>query len=155
MILVDDLGYGDLGFTGSNEISTPNIDSLAENGVIFTDGYVSYAVCSPSRAGLITGRYQDTFGYGLNALYTPKDPDMGLPISEFTIADLFKTKNYKTLAVGKWHLGAHESLRPLNRGFDEFRAEFEIQQVGNLMVHLQRQVFIRKRFSVVNIFRLI
>ena len=59
VILVDDLGYGDLA-TGSNEISTPNIDSLAENGVIFTDGYVSYAVCSPSRAGLITGRYQDT-----------------------------------------------------------------------------------------------
>ena len=75
VILVDDLGYGDLGFTGSNEISTPNIDSLAKNGVIFTDGYVSYAVCSPSRAGLITGRYQDTFGYGLNALYTPKDPN--------------------------------------------------------------------------------
>ena len=120
VILVDDLGYADLGFTGSNEISTPNIDGLAENGVIFTDGYVSYAVCSPSRAGLVTGRYQDTFGYGLNALYTPKDPYMGLPLSEFTIADLFKTKNYKTLAVGKWHLGAHESLRPLNRGFDEF-----------------------------------
>ena len=57
VILVDDLGYADLGFTGSNEISTPNIDGLAENGVIFTDGYVSYAVCSPSRAGLITGRY--------------------------------------------------------------------------------------------------
>ena len=120
VILVDDLGYADLGFTGSNEISTPNIDGLAENGVVFTDGYVSYAVCSPSRAGLVTGRYQDTFGYGLNALYTPKDPNMGLPLSEFTIADLFKTKNYKTLAVGKWHLGAHESLRPLNRGFDEF-----------------------------------
>ena len=66
VILVDDLGYADLGFTGSNEISTPNIDGLAENGVVFTDGYVSYAVCSPSRAGLITGRYQDTFGYGLN-----------------------------------------------------------------------------------------
>ena len=66
VILVDDLGYGDLGFTGSDEIITPNIDGLAENGVIFSDGYVSYAVCSPSRAGLITGRYQDKFGYGLN-----------------------------------------------------------------------------------------
>ena len=120
LVLVDDLGYNDVGFNGSNDIRTPNIDLLSHNGVTFTNGYVSYPVCSPSRAGIITGRYQDKFGYGLNILYTPKDPKMGLPLSEYTLADLFKSKNYKTSAIGKWHLGAHESLRPLNRGFDEF-----------------------------------
>jgi arylsulfatase A-like enzyme len=120
LVLVDDLGYNDVGFNGSNDIRTPNIDMLSQNGVTFTNGYVSYPVCSPSRAGIITGRYQDKFGYGLNILYTPKDPKMGLPLSEYTLADLFKSKNYITSAIGKWHLGAHESLRPLNRGFDEF-----------------------------------
>ena len=120
IVLVDDLGYNDVGFNGSKEILTPNIDKLSKNGVTFSSGYVSYPVCSPSRAGLITGRYQDKFGYGLNVLYAPKDPNMGLPLNEFTLADLFKTKNYKTSAIGKWHLGAHESLRPNNRGFDEF-----------------------------------
>ena len=120
LVLVDDLGYNDVGFNGSNDIRTPNIDMLSHNGVTFTNGYVSYPVCSPSRAGIITGRYQDKFGYGLNILYTPKDPKMGLPLSEYTLADLFKSKNYITSAIGKWHLGAHESLRPLNRGFDEF-----------------------------------
>ena len=120
LVLVDDLGYNDVGFNGSNDIRTPNIDMLSHNGVTFTNGYVSYPVCSPSRAGIITGRYQDKFGYGLNILYTPKDPKMGLPLSEYTLADLFKSKNYITSAIGKWHLGAHKSLRPLNRGFDEF-----------------------------------
>ena len=120
LVLVDDLGYNDVGFNGSKDIRTPNIDMLSKNGVTFTNGYVSYPVCSPSRAGIITGRYQDKFGYGLNILYTPKDPKMGLPLSEYTLADLFKSRNYKTSAIGKWHLGAHESLRPLNRGFDEF-----------------------------------
>ena len=120
LVLVDDLGYNDVGFNGSKDIRTPNIDMLSKNGVTFTNGYVSYPVCSPSRAGIITGRYQDKFGYGLNILYTPKDPKMGLPLSEYTLADLFKSRNYTSSAIGKWHLGAHESLRPLNRGFDEF-----------------------------------
>ena len=120
LVLVDDLGYNDVGFNGSKDIRTPNIDMLSINGVTFTNGYVSYPVCSPSRAGIITGRYQDKFGYGLNILYTPKDPKMGLPLSEYTLADLFKSRNYISSAIGKWHLGAHESLRPLNRGFDEF-----------------------------------
>ena len=65
----------------------------------------------------MTGRYPDFFGYGRNILFAPKDPNMGLPLSEFTMADLFKTKNYVTGIIGKWHLGAHESLRPNNRGF--------------------------------------
>tara|TARA_B100001063_G_scaffold240143_1_gene264717 strand:- start:10227 stop:11630 length:1404 start_codon:yes stop_codon:yes gene_type:complete len=120
LILTDDLGYNDVGFNGSTEIMTPNIDSIANNGVLFTDGYVSYPVCGPSRAGLMTGRYQDTFGFGKNPLFAPKDPNMGLTLSEQTMADMLKLSNYTTLAVGKWHLGAHESLRPMKRGFDHF-----------------------------------
>lgn len=120
LILTDDLGYNDVGFNGSTEIFTPNIDKIASNGVLFKEGYVSYPVCGPSRAGLITGRYQDTFGFGKNPLFTPKDPNMGLPLTEQTMADMLKLSDYRTFAVGKWHLGAHESLRPLKRGFDEF-----------------------------------
>ena len=120
VILLDDLGYADVGFNGAEDILTPYIDRLAEQSIVFDNAYVSYPVCSPSRAGLLTGRYQDHFGYGLNVLFTPKDENMGLPKTEFTLADLFKTKNYTTSAIGKWHLGAHESLRPRQRGFDEF-----------------------------------
>ncbi|MAT79243.1 MAG: N-acetylgalactosamine 6-sulfate sulfatase [Flavobacteriales bacterium] len=120
IIFADDLGYNDISFHGTSDISTPNIDNIGKNGVFFTSGYLTTPFCSPSRAGLITGRYPDSFGYGRNILFAPKDPNMGLPITEFTIADLFKTKNYKTGIIGKWHLGAHESLRPNSRGFDEF-----------------------------------
>lgn len=120
IILTDDQGYGDVGFNGCKDISTPNIDRIAANGVKFTNGYVSYAVCGPSRAGLITGRYQDRFGFCRNPLFAPKDSNMGLPLSEQTLAEALKGGGYQTMAIGKWHLGAHESLRPLNRGFDEF-----------------------------------
>ena len=120
VIVSDDQGYADVGFHGSKEIRTPNIDRIANNGVIFSDGYVSYAVCSPSRAGLITGRYQNRFGYSRNILLTPKDSTMGLPLSEQTLPDVLKEANYRTKVIGKWHLGAHESLLPQRRGFDEF-----------------------------------
>ena len=110
----------DVGFHGSKEIFTPNIDRIAKNGVVFTEGYVSYAVCSPSRAGLITGKYQNRFGYTRNILLAPKDSLMGLPLSEQTLPDVLNNVDYKTKAIGKWHLGAHESLVPEKRGFDEF-----------------------------------
>ena len=120
VIISDDQGYADVGFHGSEEIFTPNIDRIANNGVVFSEGYVSYAVCSPSRAGLITGKYQNRFGYTRNILLAPKDSLMGLPLSEQTLPDVLRKANYKTKAIGKWHLGAHESLVPERRGFDEF-----------------------------------
>ncbi len=120
IVLTDDLGYADVGFNGCLDIPTPHIDRIAQNGVVFTSGYVSYGVCGPSRAGLLTGRYQDRFGFGRNPLFAPNDPEMGLPLSEETIADALKKAGYKSLAIGKWHMGAHESLHPLKRGFDDF-----------------------------------
>ena len=120
LIISDDQGYADVGFHGSKEIFTPNIDRIANNGVVFSQGYVSYAVCSPSRAGLITGRYQNRFGYSRNILLAPKDSTMGLPLSEQTLPEVLKKVDYKTKAIGKWHLGAHKSLVPERRGFDEF-----------------------------------
>ena len=120
IIISDDQGYADVGFHGSKEIFTPNIDRIASNGVVFSQGYVSYAVCSPSRAGLITGKYQNRFGYTRNILLAPKDSLMGLPLSEQTLPDVLNNVDYKTKAIGKWHLGAHESLVPERRGFDEF-----------------------------------
>lgn len=120
IILVDDMGYADVGFNGCQDIPTPNIDRIAKNGVKFTNGYVSYAVCGPSRAGLITGRYQDRFGFSRNPLFAPNDPNQGLPLSEETIASVLDKVGYQTMAIGKWHLGAHASQRPLKRGFDEF-----------------------------------
>ena len=120
VIISDDQGYADVGFHVSNEIFTPNIDRIAKNGVVFSEGYVSYAVCSPSRAGLITGRYQNRFGYSRNILLAPNDSLMGLPLSEQTLPDVLNNVDYKTKAIGKWHLGAHKSLVPEKRGFDEF-----------------------------------
>ncbi|SFS68572.1 Arylsulfatase A [Zhouia amylolytica] len=120
IILVDDLGYNDVGFNGCQDIPTPNIDRIATNGVKFTEGYVSNPVCGPSRAGLITGRYQDRFGFGRNPLFAPNDINQGLPLSEETLATVLKREGYHGMAIGKWHLGGHKDLRPLKRGFDEF-----------------------------------
>ena len=120
VIMTDDLGYVDVGFNGSIDIPTPNIDRIAHQGVKFTNGYTSYSVCSPSRAGFITGRYQQRFGYERNTQYRPNDPKMGLPQSEKTIPEVLGQVGYTSGVIGKWHLGAHISNHPLNRGFDFF-----------------------------------
>lgn len=120
IILTDDMGYADVGFNGCTDIPTPNIDRIAKSGVVFTNAYVSYAVCAPSRAGLITGRYQDRFGFSRNPLYRPFDPAIGLSLNEQTMPELLQQAGYNTMGIGKWHLGAHEQFRPWKRGFKEF-----------------------------------
>jgi arylsulfatase A-like enzyme len=123
LIVADDLGYADLSLNGSKQISTPNIDRLASEGVNFTNGYVSSPVCAPSRAGLITGRNQVRFGFDNNlATNQPGfDPEyQGLPLSEKTIADRLKPLGYISGLIGKWHLGYEPHFHPLRRGFDEF-----------------------------------
>jgi arylsulfatase A-like enzyme len=118
VILADDLGWGELGAQGNKEIPTPNIDSIASGGIKFTNGYVSGPYCSPTRAGLLTGRYQTRFGHEFNP-GGPKAQE-GLPLEEKTIADRLKAAGYATGAIGKWHLGAQPDFRPSKRGFDDF-----------------------------------
>ncbi len=121
VILADDLGNNDVGFNGCKDIPTPNIDRIASEGVRFSQGYVTFAVCGPSRAGLITGRYQDRFGFARTPVFAPSDPEMGLPRSEQTMAEMLKTAGYRTMLAGKWHVGAHAEVHhPNKRGFDEF-----------------------------------
>jgi arylsulfatase A-like enzyme len=120
VILTDDQGYADVGFNGCRDIPTPHIDRIAQGGVRCTSGYVTYAVCGPSRAGLITGRYQDRFGCSRNPTIDPSVANNGVPVSEKNIAELLKPVGYTSMAVGKWHLGTHRDLRPLVRGFDRF-----------------------------------
>lgn len=120
VIMADDLGYADVGFNGCTDIPTPNIDSIAREGVRFTSGYVAYPVCGPSRAAFITGRYGQRFGFERNPPYKTDDPTIGLPRSERTLADALSAVGYRCGIVGKWHLGAHETLHPLARGFHDF-----------------------------------
>ena len=119
LIFVDDLGYCDTELYGCDTVPTPNIKRIADEGVLFTDGYVSSPVCSPSRAGLLTGRYQQRFGHEFLPGFSPDD-DNGLPPEEATLADALKEAGYVTGMVGKWHLGLQERFNPVNRGFDEF-----------------------------------
>jgi arylsulfatase A-like enzyme len=120
VFLSDDVGYGEYGFQGNNEIPTPNIDSIAKNGVRFTQGYVSGPYCSPTRAGLMTGRYQTRFGHEFNGGGGAGGKGFGLPLTEKTMADRMKALGYATCAVGKWHLGGPPDHLPMQRGFDEF-----------------------------------
>src|SRR5215207_5541434 len=118
-IVGDDMGYADVGFHGCKDIPTPNLDALAKSGVRCTSGYVSGVYCSPTRAGLLTGRYQQRFGHEFNP--HQGDPDvLGLPTTEVTFADRMRSLGYATGVVGKWHLGITEQFHPLRRGFDEF-----------------------------------
>ena len=121
VIMCDDLGYADVGFNGCKDIPTPHIDSIARNGVRCTNGYVAYSVCGPSRAGFMTARYPQRFGFERNPQYQPQDPDMGLTREEKTIAELLRPAGYHSGIIGKWHLGAHiPTSHPMKRGFDEF-----------------------------------
>ena len=121
LIFVDDLGYGELGCQGNPEIPTPHIDSIAQDGIRFTSGYVTASYCSPSRAGLLTGRIQNRFGYDFNPVGARNDePGIGLPDSEITLAEHLKAAGYATGLVGKWHLGGTSPYHPLRHGFDEF-----------------------------------
>jgi arylsulfatase A-like enzyme len=117
ILLADDLGYADVGFHGCKDIPTPNIDSIARNGVRFTSGYDSGPYCSPTRAGLMTGRYQQRFGHEFNPA---AGPNIGLPVTETTLADRLKQAGYVTGLVGKWHLGSADKFHPQRRGFQEY-----------------------------------
>ena len=116
LILADDLGYCDSELYGCDTIPTPKINRIAEEGVLFTAGYVTSPVCSPSRAGLLTGRYQQRYGHE----FLPSDESVGLPPGEATLADAMRRAGYRTGMVGKWHLGVGEEFHPIHRGFDEF-----------------------------------
>ena len=118
VILADDLGYGDTAVYGSTVAKTPNIDALAASGIRFTDGYVTNPVCAPSRAGLMTGRYQQRFGYEFNP--AGRDRAGGMSLHEITIAQIMKSAGYVTGAIGKWHLGEPAGYYPTDRGFDYF-----------------------------------
>ena len=117
IIVGDDMGYADIGVHGCKDIPTPHIDGFAAAGVRCTNGYVSAPYCSPTRAGLLTGRYQTHFGHEFNPDTANKG--IGLPLSETTIADRFKEAGYVTGWVGKWHLGSAPKYIPHSRGFEE------------------------------------
>ncbi|WP_018626137.1 sulfatase [Niabella aurantiaca] len=124
VIVSDDGGYADFGCYGGTQIPTPHINALAAEGVRFTNAYVSASVCAPSRAGILTGRYQQRFGFEHNMSGKPSPgytkADMGLDRNQKTMADELKASGYRTIAIGKWHQGNAEEYFPLNRGFDEF-----------------------------------
>ena len=118
VIVSDDMGYADIGVHGSKDIPTPNIDALAKVGIRFTDAYVSGPYCSPTRAGLMTGRYPQRFGHEFNP--DGGEGKFGLPLTEATLADRLKAAGYRTALFGKWHLGTSDKFHPMSRGFDEF-----------------------------------
>jgi len=121
LLIADDLGYGELGCQGNQQIPTPHIDSIAKNGIRFTQGYVTAPFCSASRAGLMTGRMQTRFGYEFNPIGAKnEDPNEGLPVGERTLADHLVDAGYVNGLVGKWHLGGTAKYNPIRRGFDEF-----------------------------------
>lgn len=122
VILADDLGYADISAYKIDRFHTPNIDRIGMEGVRFTDGYATAPVCGPSRAGLMTGRDQDRFGfeYNLDLAQANSPQGLGLAVGEVTIAQLLKDAGYHTGLIGKWHLGNKDQFYPTNRGFDEF-----------------------------------
>ena len=121
IFIADDLGYGELGCQGNPQIPTPYIDAISENGVRFTSGYVTAPNCSPSRAGMLTGRIPTRFGYEFNPIGAVNEqPGAGLPTDQYTIANSLHDAGYTTALIGKWHLGGTAPYHPLRRGYDEF-----------------------------------
>lgn len=120
-IMADDLGYADLGCTGSRMNRTPHIDSLRRNGMFFPQGYSNSAICSPTRTGLLTGCYQQRFRIGLEEPVGPGLPaDLGVPFDRLTMPELLRAQGYETALVGKWHLGDPPANNPMNHGYDHF-----------------------------------
>ena len=121
VIVGDDMGYADVGVHGCKDIPTPHIDSIARNGVRCSSGYVTGPYCSPTRAALLTGRYQQRFGHEFNpGPPTTPGTEVGLPLGETTMPQRLKEAGYATGMVGKWHLGNGAKFHPMGRGFDEF-----------------------------------
>ena len=120
VIMADDMGYADAGFTGASEIQTPHLDALAASGVTFSSGYVTHPYCGPSRAGLLSGRYQQRFGFETNPAYDPSNPYMGIDPNEPLFPQRLQKAGYRTGVIGKWHLGAAAPFHPSKRGFDYF-----------------------------------
>lgn len=119
LLFADDLGYADLGCLGSPDVKTPNIDALYQNGISFSQAYVSAPQCSPSRAGLMTGKYQQRFGHEANP-ELPFVQQFGLDTGQKTFARFMKDEGYRTLGFGKWDLGSIQSAVPWTRGFDHY-----------------------------------
>lgn len=115
LIVADDLGFGDLGAYGGN-IATPHIDALARSGIRYSSAYATAPICSPSRAGLLSGRFQGRFGFYFNLV----GRDTGMPAGETTLAEVAKEAGYRTAMIGKWHVGEGPGREPLDQGFDSF-----------------------------------
>ncbi len=118
LVLCDDLGYGDLGCYGATDIRTPNLDRMAAEGTRFTDFSVVASLCTPSRAALMTGKYPGRVGLATGVLRP--DAINGLAHDEVTLADIAKSKGYRTGCIGKWHLGFVDGMLPMQQGFDEY-----------------------------------
>ena len=121
IIMADDLGYGDVGYYGGTRFETPNIDTLAREGLRFTDFHSNGAVCSPTRAALLTGRYQQRAGVD-GVIYAPfnRNRHHGLQMKELTFAEVLRESGYRTGLIGKWHLGYQERYNPIHQDFDRF-----------------------------------
>lgn len=117
LIFTDDQGYQDVGCFGSPDITTPHLDQMAKDGIRLTDFYAAQAVCSASRAGILTGCYPNRIG--VHQAFMPNN-NQGLNLSEITLAEMLKEENYKTAIFGKWHLGDHPKFMPNKHGFDEY-----------------------------------
>ncbi len=118
ILLADDLGYGDLGATGCTDISTPNIDRLAREGVRFEHAYANAPVCSPTRAALLTGRYQQRAG--IDHVIYANEKDRGMTLKAVLIPEVLRRAGYASALIGKWHLGYPKKYFPTRQGFDEF-----------------------------------